>query len=123
MAVITTEQARHFDQGGVHVVGLAAPSRGSREISAWHLHLEPGAASPPHALDREEVFLVLEGAIHATYADRVETAGVGEALLLAPHEEVTLSAPEDAALRAVAILPAGALATVGGEAHVPPWAV
>ncbi len=123
MAVIGTEQAQRFDQGGVHVVGLAAPSRGSREISAWRLHLEPGATSPPHALDREEVFVVLSGTIRAAYADRTEEAGPGEALVLAPHEEVTLSAPGDEALHAVAILPVGAVATVGGERHPPAWAV
>lgn len=123
MAVITTEQAKRFDQGGVHVVGLAAPSRGSKEISAWHLHLEPGAASPPHALDHEEVFVVLSGTINAAYADRSEAAGPGEALILAAHEEVTLSAPDDEALHAVAILPAGATAVVAGEPHEPAWAV
>jgi quercetin dioxygenase-like cupin family protein len=121
--VITTEQARHFDADGVHVVGLAAPSRGSRELAAWRLHLEPGAASPPHALDREEVFVVLDGALVATYADRTETAGAGEALVLAPGEEVTLSAPADTALHAVAMVPAGAQATVAGATHAPPWAV
>src|SRR3954454_9470039 len=61
MPVITNEDAPRFEMAGTQVVGLASPSRGASETCAWHLTLAPGASSPDHTLDREEVFVALAG--------------------------------------------------------------
>jgi quercetin dioxygenase-like cupin family protein len=123
MAVITREQTQTFELPGTHVTGLASPSRGASETSAWRLRLEPGASSPAHSLDREEIFVVLSGTVRAAYDAHAEEASAGEALIVAPGEEVTLSTVGAEPFEAVALLPVGGTAPLDGERMVPPWAV
>jgi quercetin dioxygenase-like cupin family protein len=123
MPVITAQQAPTFDAGGTHVVGLASPSRGATHTSAWRLTLDPGASSPPHALTHEEVFVALRGRLRARYVDgRVEEVAAGGALIVRAGVEFTLINPGDEPFEAVATLPVGGRATVGGEQITPPWA-
>jgi quercetin dioxygenase-like cupin family protein len=122
MPVITPEQAPTFDAPGATITGLASPSRGSAEVAAWRVRFEPGHASPSHSLDREEVFVVLAGALTARYGDRSETAPAGGALIVPPGTEFSLIA-EDGVAEAVCMLPVGGTALLDGERIVPPWAV
>jgi quercetin dioxygenase-like cupin family protein len=122
MPVITPESAPTFEAPGATITGLASPSRGSADVAAWRVRFEPGHASPVHSLDREEVFVVLSGAVTARYADRQETAPAGGALIVAPGEEFTLVA-HDGPAEAVCMLPVGGTALLDGQRIVPPWAV
>jgi mannose-6-phosphate isomerase-like protein (cupin superfamily) len=123
MPIITAEEAPTFQLDGTHVVGLAAPSRGAVHTSAWRLTLAPGAASPPHALTHEEVFVALRGRLEARYGDRVEEVSAGGALIVPAGATFTLANPGDEPFEAVAMLPVGGRATVAGEEMTPPWAV
>jgi mannose-6-phosphate isomerase-like protein (cupin superfamily) len=122
MPVIDDDNAPRFDLGGTHVVGLAAPSRGARDTSVWRLRLDPGSSSPPHALDREEVFVAISGAATAAFADHTETVRAGGALIVPAGQEFSISTEGVEPFEAIACLPVGASATVAGEASVPPWA-
>ncbi len=121
MPVISAADAPTFDTGGATITALAAPSRGATDTAAWRVRLRADSPSPAHSLDREEVFVVLEGAVSARFADRVETAESGGALIVPPHEEFTLVA-DGAAAEAVCILPVGGKAIAAGSAFTPPWA-
>lgn len=46
---------------GVDHVTLAGSAQGLRRLSVWRQSLAPGAATPPHRHDCEEVVLVLAG--------------------------------------------------------------
>jgi hypothetical protein len=81
----------------------------------------PGQASPPHSLDREEVLVVLDGALTARYADGGETVAAGGALIVSAGREFSLVA--DAGAEAVCVFPVGGTAQLGEERIVPPWAV
>ncbi len=120
MPVITPQDAPIFDAGHATITGLAAPSRGARDTSAWHLRLAAGDPSPEHSLDREEVFVVLAGRLTARFADREESAEAGGALIVPAGERFSLLAA-GAPAEAVCVLPVGALATMGGETFTPPW--
>src|SRR3954451_1899053 len=120
MPVITNEQAPRFDVGGTHVVALAAPSRGAQETSAWRLTLAPGASSPDHTLDREEVFVALAGAAHATLDGAGHQVHEGDALIVPAGVEFRIATVGDEPFEAIACLPVGGLATVGGHAAAPP---
>ncbi|WP_028059910.1 cupin domain-containing protein [Candidatus Solirubrobacter pratensis] len=122
MPVITPEEAPTFDAPGATITGLASPSRGSADTSAWRVRLAPGHASPLHSLDREEVFVVLEGELTARYATHDERVGAGGALIVKPGAEFSLIA-EDGPAEAVCMLPVGGTALLDGERIVPPWAV
>jgi quercetin dioxygenase-like cupin family protein len=123
MPVITHEQAPRFDIGGTHVVGLAAPSRGARETCAWRLTLAPGASSPDHSLDREEVFVALAGQARATLDGTSYDVRAGDSLIVPSGVPFTIATAGDEPFEAVACLPVGGLATVDGRAAAPPWAV
>ena len=122
MTVIEDRDAPRFVLGGTHVIGLASPSRGATDTSVWRLTLDPGAASPPHTLDREEVFVALSGSLTASFADRTETVQPGGALIVPAGEEFTIRSTGDEPFEGVICLPVGGRATVDGEASIPPWA-
>jgi quercetin dioxygenase-like cupin family protein len=121
MPVVSPSDAPVFTPGGATITGLASPSRGARDVAAWRVRLEPDSPSPRHALDREEVFVILEGSITARFADREETASAGGALIVPAGEEFELVARERAA-DAICMLPVGGRAIVDGAAFTPPWA-
>jgi quercetin dioxygenase-like cupin family protein len=121
MPVITAQDAPTYEAGATIITGLAAPSRGATETAAWRVRFAPGEASPRHALDREEVFVVLSGALTARYADGAETAQAGGALIVPADREFSLLADQGA--EAVCAFPVGGTAELDGERITPPWAV
>jgi mannose-6-phosphate isomerase-like protein (cupin superfamily) len=123
MPVITNQDAPRFERAGTHVVGLAAPSRGARETSAWRLTLLPGASSPDHTLDREEVFVALAGCARATLDGSAHDVRAGDGLIVPAGVAFTIANEGDEPFEAVACLPVGGSATVAGEPMTPPWAV
>jgi mannose-6-phosphate isomerase-like protein (cupin superfamily) len=124
MPVISHAAAPRFDDGGTHVIGLASPSRGATETSAWRLRLDAGASSPPHSVDREHIFVALAGTATATFAgDEIEEVAAGGALVVPADTEFVLTNPGPEPFEAVVLLPVGGRATVGGERFIPPWAV
>jgi quercetin dioxygenase-like cupin family protein len=122
MTVIRSASAPVFEQPGTVVTGLASPSRGSREISAWRLRLEPGAASPDHTLTHEEVFVALSGAATATLDGTEHPVAAGDALVVSPGVPFRIAAAGDEGFEAVACMRCGGLARVGADTFPPPWA-
>jgi mannose-6-phosphate isomerase-like protein (cupin superfamily) len=122
MTVISSSSAPTFEAGGTSVVGLASPSRGSREVAAWRLTLAPGTASPEHALTHEEVFVALAGHAVATIAGVRHEIGPGDALVVSPEEPFTLANEQRTPFEAVACMRCGGAARVGDESVPIPWA-
>jgi mannose-6-phosphate isomerase-like protein (cupin superfamily) len=122
MTVVTPQAAPTFEIGEASITGLASPSRGARDTAAWRIRLNPDHPSPVHSLDREEVFIVLEGALTARFEDHEETAPAGGALIVPARVEFSIMARE-APAEAVCMLPVGGQATSEGETFTPPWAV
>lgn len=121
MPVITAHDAPTFDPPGATITGLASPSRGSSDAAAWRVHLQPDCASPPHSLTREEIFIVLDGALTARYVDREETADAGGALIVRPGERFELIA-HGAPAEAVCVMATGGQAITDEGTFTPPWA-
>ena len=119
MPVITPEDAPTFDMDNATITGLASPTRGSAEIAAWRIQLKAGHASPVHSLDREEVFVVLDGSLTVRYEDASETAHAGGALIVAPERAFSIEGEGEA----VCVFPVGGTAALDGQRIVPPWAV
>jgi mannose-6-phosphate isomerase-like protein (cupin superfamily) len=121
MTVISSSTAPTFQADGTFVTGLASPSRGSREVSAWRLRLAPGSASPEHALSHEEVFVALAGTAVATLAGRRHEVGPGDALVVDPDVPFVLANEGDEPFEAVACMRCGGVARVGADSFAPPW--
>ncbi|MEZ0111738.1 quercetin dioxygenase-like cupin family protein [Catenulispora sp. EB89] len=123
MPLSTLAEAPRFDLDGFTFRPLAVPSRGSTELAIWALDLEPGARSQPHTMDREEVFVVVSGAVSATVGEREVQAGPGDAVIVPPHTTLRLgNASTESPAVLTAVTSAGMNATVGGAAFAPPWA-
>jgi mannose-6-phosphate isomerase-like protein (cupin superfamily) len=123
MPLITRTDAPTFDAGDTAVTAYAAPSRGSAELSLWRIELAPGSTSPRHHMNREEVFLGLEGHAIAELGGTEHPLGPGDCLILPAGTDFTLHAPGPHPFHAVACTPAGAHAimTADGATLVPPW--
>ncbi len=123
MPHITSQDAPSFTLEGATIVGLAAPSRGSRELSAWRLTLAAGAPGAPHTVDREEVFVAIAGSARATLDGVDHVVRGGDALVVPAGTELRLANPHAEPFDAVVAFPAGGRAALpGGEPFVPPWA-
>jgi quercetin dioxygenase-like cupin family protein len=120
--VVTASDAPVFDAGGATITGLASPARGARDSAAWRVRFHADRPSPPHELTREEVFVVLTGALTAEYGGREETAAAGGALIVPAGQRFSLVA-RDAPAEAVCVLPVGGTALLDGAEITPPWAV
>ncbi|MFD5507501.1 cupin domain-containing protein [Streptomyces sp. NPDC059761] len=122
MHVITTSPDHVITTPNAVMTGLAAPSRGSCELSTWHVAMNAGATGPEHSIDREQVWTVTAGTLEVTSAGRTEKITAGRTLLLPPDVQRRIHAPE--AAEAYVAMRADALVTVPGEPEprVLPWA-
>jgi quercetin dioxygenase-like cupin family protein len=122
MPTVSASEAPVFEAGGgTTVTGLAAPSRGARDVALWRVRFVPDGASPTHSLTREETFLVLSGSLTARFADHLETAGPGDALIVPAGTEFSLVAGDGPA-EAICAMPVGGQAVTTDGAFTPPWA-
>lgn len=123
MHVIRSAEAPVFDLPGVSFTALAAPSRGSTELCAWLLDVEPGVESPEaHTLDRDEVFLVVDGQIRL--APDGPLVAAGDVVVVPAGEPIQLANPGDVPARVHVAIRAGFSARMadGSELGTPAWA-
>src|SRR3954453_7181896 len=108
MHLIKRTDAPTFDAGGTSVIAYAAPSRGAAEVRVWQIELAPGTTSPPHHMDREEVFLGTSGHAIADVDGTRHDLRAGDCLILPAGTDFTLHVPGEQTYRAVPCVPAGA---------------
>jgi quercetin dioxygenase-like cupin family protein len=122
MPIIRAENAPLFNIPGLAVVGLAAPSRGSRETSVWRLSLPPGTPGVAHSVDREEIFVALAGSAVASLQDEHIEIHAGDTLIVPAGEVFSLGNSSSETFDAIAVAPVGVRAQMPtGESLVPPW--
>ncbi|WP_030693413.1 VOC family protein [Streptomyces globisporus] len=78
------------------MTGLAAPSRGSTELSTWTVTMDAGATGPEHSISREQVWTVTAGALEVTCGGRTEKVTAGQTLILPAGRLRRIHAPERA---------------------------
>jgi mannose-6-phosphate isomerase-like protein (cupin superfamily) len=124
MPLLKASTSPTFNLPGVHVTGLASPSRGARETSLWRFALAPGTTGTPHTVDREEIFVSLAGRAVARLGEETVALAPGDTLVVPPHVPFSLANPHAEPFEALAALPAGGRAALPGEEpFTPPWAV
>jgi mannose-6-phosphate isomerase-like protein (cupin superfamily) len=124
MNIFHSEAAPPYAVGDNSITGYAAPSRGATQVSLWRIELAPGASSPLHEMDVEEVFLGISGEAAVVVGGTESTIGPGDCLILPAGTPFTLTAGTEHSFQAVACMTAGGKATMlpGGETFLPPWA-
>ncbi|MFJ9765097.1 cupin domain-containing protein [Streptomyces erythrochromogenes] len=104
------------------MTGLAAPSRGSSELSTWRVDMPAGGTGPEHSVSREQVWTLTAGSLEVTFEGRTETVAVGRTLVLPADAPRRIHAPE--AFSAHVAMRADGVVSVPGEdePRVLPWA-
>ncbi|MDH6128101.1 cupin domain-containing protein [Kitasatospora sp. GP82] len=123
MPLSTIADAAAFARDGFTFRPLAVPSRGSAELAIWALEIAPDAASEIHSMDREEVFVVVNGKVSATVGGVEVTAQDGDAIIVPANTPLQIrnACPENPATLTAATS-VGMKATVGDATFPPPWA-
>jgi quercetin dioxygenase-like cupin family protein len=123
MPIVKSSLAPLFEMPNLSVRGLAAPSRGSEQTCVWQLTPPPGTPGTRHSVDREEIFVVLDGQAHVEVdGAAAATLTAGDTLIVPPDRAFSLSNPGLQPFTAVAVLPVGGRATLpGGAPFSPPW--
>ncbi|MER5885395.1 VOC family protein [Streptomyces sp. NPDC001941] len=120
--VITTSDEHVTETPNARMTGLAAPSRGSTELSTWTVAMREGQTGPEHAISREQVWTVTVGALEVTCGGRTELVAAGRTLVLPPDLVRRIHAPQDAEAH-VAMRADGVASVPGAEGtRVIPWA-
>jgi quercetin dioxygenase-like cupin family protein len=120
---IRADAAPAFSIPGMDVTGLAAPSRGATETSAWRSRVAPGSPGAEHSVDREELFLALAGSAVITVDGAEHRVSAGDALVVPAGSVLRVANPHADAFEAITVLPVGGrVSRAGAEPFVPPWA-
>lgn len=124
MDITYAADAPTFSLPGIQFTGHTAPSRGARELSTWRIQVEAGIVGEPHRLDREEVFIVLEGGLTVHVNDEEATLHTGDSLAVPADALLQVGNRGTMAAQAIVCVPAGFRATMGDgrELGTPPWA-
>lgn len=123
MYLIAAKDAPRFELPGVEFTGLASPSRGSDEVCTWRITVSAGLRSPQsHTLDRDEIFMVLSGAIQL--APDAPVLRAGDAAVVPAGEAIQLINPQAEPAEAYVVVRAGFAAAMedGTAIDTPPWA-
>jgi quercetin dioxygenase-like cupin family protein len=107
---------------GALFASYVAPARGSAELCAWRVRVEPDVQGQAHRVSHEEVFLVLAGTPTITVdgdRDRLET---GDVVFAAAGSSVRLDNDGDLAAELWVTTSVGLTAQMAdGTEIVPPW--
>ena len=123
MPHIPFSRAPQFSVPNVTFTGLASPQRGSTDNSVWHVAIAPNSPGLPHQLTREEIIVAISGQAKAEIGGKLYTLEAGDAIVVPPGQDFTLSNDSKTAFTAIAVLPVGGQAVIAGEQpFTPPWA-
>jgi len=124
MAVIRSSEYTEFELMGNHMLGLATLSRGAKEVAVWRGRTEPGAKTPLHYHDHEEVIVILSGSGKVKVEEDEVAVSSGDVAIVPPHVRHELSADEGGeGIDAIAVLLAGTKTYLpDGQELDLPWA-
>ena len=125
MTYVSMADAPVYSLPGLEFRGLTSPSRGAREICTWHLYVAPELASDEaHSLDREEVFVVLEGRLSVSINGECTTLAPGDAIAVPAGAQLRLANLDSVTAHALVCIATGFQGTMadGQVIGTPPWA-
>ena len=122
MPIIKASAAPEFELPGLKVIGLASPSRASRETSVFRIAIAPNTPGTIHSFDREEIIVALNGDAEVMIGNETLQVSGGDALIVPAGERFSLANNSSRPFEAAIVLPVGGKAAFPtGESCVPPW--
>lgn len=122
MPVFDASDAVAYELHGSSFRSYVAPSRGSRQLCAWQLTVPAESRGVAHRPTREEVLLVLTGALSVTVDGATSLLHSGDVALVPAHSELRVDAGPDGATAWVTSTPGLEAVTADGTRIRPPWA-
>ncbi len=125
MPHIRGAEAPVFTLHGLKFHGLTAPSRGTLELCTWRLCVASNyPAGEAHSLNREEVFIGLDGQLIVSVNGVAETLLPGDAITVPAGAQLQIANPSSAEAQALVCIAAGFTAVMadGQVVGTPPWA-
>jgi len=112
---------KKFEIMGNHMTGLATASRGATEIAVWRGITDPGAGTPPHTHDHEEVLVVLAGSATLTIDGQELSLGPGDTAIAPARVRHRFVNTGSGPLDVLAAMPLGTRTFLpdGEELHAP----
>ena len=108
---------------GIRHMTLAGPSDGLRALEVWHQRVAPGAATPWHRHDCEEVVVVLQGTGCCEFEGRRVSFGPQSTLIVPANvvHQITNTGDTEAVLIAALSMAPVEVRTPDGERIPLPW--
>jgi quercetin dioxygenase-like cupin family protein len=102
---------------------LASPTTSpALDVSVWRTELPEGSTGPRHAIDGDQLVVVLRGALHVEVDDTAYDVRPGDAVKLPAGAVRSIAATGAGAATTLTVGRPGAFATVGDGDPVPvPW--
>jgi mannose-6-phosphate isomerase-like protein (cupin superfamily) len=123
MSIMEHNQLQTFSLPGLSHQTLASRRDDLRGIEVWMQQLEPGAATPVHQHECEEVVVVLRGSGTLTIANEVQAFGPNSTLIIPPNIAHQIVNGSTETLQIIAVLsetPARVF-TPDGDVIALPW--
>lgn len=122
MPVIHPADAAPHETHGSHFLSYVSPSRDSTQLCAWQLTVPADVQGVAHRPTREEVLLVLTGALQVTLDGTTTALAPGDVVLVPAGSELRVDAGPDGANAWVTTTPGLEAVTADGTRITPPWA-
>ena len=103
MYVISNQAPAATGLPGIEHVTLAGSDEGLRHISIWQQSVTPGAATPPHRHDCEEVVMCLAGEGELHIAGKIERFGANTTVFIPANAAHQIISVGNEPLRIIAV--------------------
>ena len=122
MPVIRAAESVVHQMHGTSFTSYASPTRGSRELCAWHIEIPGGTEGVPHHVSREEVLYILGGTLRVTVDGETADAAPGDVVLVPAGAEFGASNQADGPATAWVTTTVGFAGVLpDGSWFSPPW--
>jgi mannose-6-phosphate isomerase-like protein (cupin superfamily) len=123
MPVIDNSTLKTFTLPGLVHQTVAGPAQGLKTLEVWVETIAPGAGTPVHRHDCEEVFVILTGGGQVTLAGQVQDFGANHTLIVPRGvvHQVVNTGQEDMHLVAVLGAAPARATTPDGQPILVPW--
>ena len=119
----TLSDAEVFETPNAVMRTYASPSVNGSGLAVWRTEMAPGASGPVHALDTEQIVVVLSGRLTATVDGESRVLQAGDAVALPAGVERQFANPHDGPVVALSAALPGSVATLADRPPMPvPWA-